>query len=114
MYGALRKLPTIIESYKTNICHNKSTMFKTADICQMLECHYDRTSSSRKDAIHGYCPPLKNAKRKQLRKTMYNSDFAVEAESVSKELYYLLSTDLEAVWCYDGLMLDGDRGMSVK
>ncbi|KAJ8958471.1 hypothetical protein NQ318_002263, partial [Aromia moschata] len=92
--GRLKKLPTIIESYKTNICNDKSTMFKTADICQMLEC-YKEEKTNKKD-IHGYCPPLKNIQHKRFRKTMYNTDFAIEAESVTKELYYLLNTDLEA------------------
>ncbi|KAJ8931351.1 hypothetical protein NQ314_015760 [Rhamnusium bicolor] len=40
LHGTLKKLPTIIETYKTNICHDKSTLFKTADICQMLDCGY--------------------------------------------------------------------------
>ncbi|XP_018562757.1 transcription initiation factor TFIID subunit 7-like isoform X2 [Anoplophora glabripennis] len=95
-YGTLKKLPTIIESYKTNICNDTSTLFKTADISQMLDCSNQGEISDKKDTIHGYCPPLKNVKTKRFRKTMYNTDFAIEAESVTKELYYLLSTDLEA------------------
>lgn len=97
LYGILKKLPTIMESCKTNICNDTSTLFKTADICQMLDCSNQHEVKEKKDTIHGYCPPLKNVKTKRFRKTMYNTDFAIEAESVTKELYYLLSTDLEAV-----------------
>lgn len=97
LYGTLKKLPTITESYKTNICNDRSTMFKTANISQMLDCSNQHEVKEKKETIHGYCPPLKNVKTKRFRKTMYNTDFAIEAESVTKELYYLLSTDLEAV-----------------
>ncbi|CAG9861263.1 unnamed protein product [Phyllotreta striolata] len=98
--GRLRKLPTIIESYKTNICNNKSLLFKTADICHIADCGYgdiDDETAEKAETIHGLCPSLKNVKKKRFRKTLFNKDFAVEAEKISKELYYLLSTDLEAV-----------------
>lgn len=101
LFGKLKRLPTIIESYKTNICNNKSLLFKTADLCHIAECFYEEIDDNKTETIHGYCPPLKNVKRKRFRKTMYNKDFAIEAEKVSRELYYLLSTDLEAVRSYN-------------
>ncbi|KAJ8917340.1 hypothetical protein NQ315_002362, partial [Exocentrus adspersus] len=97
MYGTLKKLPTIIESYKTNVCKDTASLYKTADICQILDCTTQPEFKAKPGTIHGYCPPLKNVKNKRFRRTLYNTDFAVEAETVTKELYYLLSTDLEAV-----------------
>lgn len=97
LYGTLKKLPTIIESYKTNICYNKSVLYKTADVCHFVECFYEDNDDNKTETKHGYCPPLKNVRKKRFRKTMFNQDFAVEAEKISKELYYLLSTDLDAV-----------------
>lgn len=97
LYGTLQKLPTIIESYKTNLCGSKSTLYKVADLCHIVHCNYEENTNGKTESTHGYCPPLKNVKKKRFRKTMYNENAALEAESVSKELYYLLSTDLEAV-----------------
>ncbi|CAH1957120.1 unnamed protein product [Acanthoscelides obtectus] len=99
LYGALKKLPTIVESYKTNICNNRSNLFKTADICYMAACSkdVDEITTDKVETIHGLCPPLKNVKKKRFRKTLFNKELALEAEWISKELYYLLSTDLEAI-----------------
>lgn len=97
LIGTVKKLPTVIESYKTNICNNKSVLFKTADVSHLVECSFEDNSNNKTELNHGYCPPLKNVKRKRFRKAMFNQDFAIEAETISKELYYLLSTDLEAV-----------------
>lgn len=97
LLGTLQKFPTVIESYKTNICNNKSVIFKTADVSYFVECGYEDPNDCSMELGHGYCPPLKNIKRKRFRRTMFNQDFAIEAEKISKELYYLLNTDLEAV-----------------
>lgn len=97
LIGTMKRLPTIIESYKTDICTNKSLFFKTADMCHIVECSYEDNDDGKIETSHGYCPPLKNVRKKRFRKTMYNKDFAIEAEKISRELYYLLSTDLEAV-----------------
>ncbi|CAH1163209.1 unnamed protein product [Phaedon cochleariae] len=114
LYGTLKKLPTIVESYKTNICNNKSVMFKTADICHIADCSYEEKPKEKIETIHGLTLPLKNVKRKRFRKTMYNADTAVEAEAVSKELYYLLSTDLEAVSSKFEILYENGSGPNVK
>lgn len=69
---------------------------KVADLCHFVEVS-ESDIDIKKESNHGYCPPFKNVREKRFRKTMYNQDFAIEAEKISKELYYLLSTDLEAV-----------------
>ncbi|XP_057669057.1 transcription initiation factor TFIID subunit 7-like isoform X1 [Diorhabda carinulata] len=97
LFGTLRKLPTIIESYKTNINNNKCLLFKTADICYIAECGYEENTTNPRHLQHGYCPPLKNCKKNRFRKTLYNKDVAIEAEALSKELHFLLAADLDAV-----------------
>ncbi|KAK9872007.1 hypothetical protein WA026_015253 [Henosepilachna vigintioctopunctata] len=94
MYGSLKKLPTIIESYKT---HDKVTICKTADINQILICDYGIKENKKVEYLHGISPPLKNVKKRRFRKTMINTDHAIEVENIERELYYLLRTDLEAV-----------------
>lgn len=51
----------------------------------------------KQDLPHGYSAPLKNVKRKRFRKTLVNLEVAEATEMITKELYYLLSTDLQAV-----------------
>lgn len=51
----------------------------------------------KQDLPHGYSAPLKNVKRKRFRKTLVNLEMAEATEMITKELYYLLSTDLQAV-----------------
>ncbi|XP_045466934.1 transcription initiation factor TFIID subunit 7 isoform X2 [Harmonia axyridis] len=94
IYGCLKKFPTIIESYKT---HDKVTICKTADVSHILLCGYEKYESKKVNYVHGITPPLKNVKKKRFRKTLINTDRAVEVENIERELYYLLRTDLEAV-----------------
>ncbi|XP_050302705.1 transcription initiation factor TFIID subunit 7-like isoform X2 [Anthonomus grandis grandis] len=97
LYAYLRKFPTIIESYKTNLGNDTATIFKTADVSHMLECFHEPLPHFKKESPHGYTPPLKNVKHRRFRKTLVNPEVAEETELVTKELYYLLSTDMEAV-----------------
>ncbi|XP_060533217.1 transcription initiation factor TFIID subunit 7-like [Cylas formicarius] len=93
--ACLRKFPTIIESYKTNICGDVANLYKTADVCHILEC-VDGVAEPRKKRLSaGYTAPLKNAKSR-FRKTLVNTEVAEDTELIAKELYYLFSTDLEA------------------
>lgn len=94
LYGCLKKLPTIVESYKTQ---DKITICKTADISQILICDYEKNDNKKLNYIHGITPPLKNVRKKRFRKTLINTDRAVEVENIERELYYLLRTDFEAV-----------------
>lgn len=63
----------------------------------MLECFEESIENYKKDTSHGYTLPLKNVKKKRFRKTLTNPEVAEETEVIAKELYYLLSTDLDAV-----------------
>ncbi|XP_072380381.1 transcription initiation factor TFIID subunit 7-like [Diabrotica undecimpunctata] len=96
LFGNLQKLPTIIESQKTNIDNNKSLLYKSADICYLADCSCEESSKKKAETPHGICPPLKNVKTKRFRKTLSNKESAFETESISKELYHLLRADLEA------------------
>lgn len=97
LHGRLKKLPTIIESHKTNLGVNKSTLYKVADVCHIVECNYEENPADKTETSHGYSPPLKNAKKKRFRKTKVNKNNAQGAEDVSNEVRYLLKQDLEAV-----------------
>ncbi|XP_076256305.1 transcription initiation factor TFIID subunit 7-like isoform X2 [Rhynchophorus ferrugineus] len=97
LFAYIRKFPTIIESYKTNMLDDKANMYKTADICHIVECFEEPLNCFSKDLNNGYTPPLKNVKSKRFRKTLDNPDVVQETELLTKELYYLISTDLEAV-----------------
>ncbi|ENN72553.1 hypothetical protein HUJ04_001173 [Dendroctonus ponderosae] len=92
----LIKLPTIVESYKTNIVGDRSTLFKTADITMIVQCTEEPLNQFTAESPHGYTLPLKNVRRRRFRKTLVNPEVAEEAEMVNRELYYLLSTDLQA------------------
>ncbi|NWR84845.1 TAF7 factor, partial [Furnarius figulus] len=107
-------LPCIIESLKTI---DKTTFYKTADICQMLVCTVDGDlyppleeqtvstdpkANKKKDKDrekkfiwnHGITLPLKNVQKRRFRKTAKKY---IESPDVEKEVKRLLSTDAEAV-----------------
>ncbi|XP_030750917.1 transcription initiation factor TFIID subunit 7-like isoform X3 [Sitophilus oryzae] len=67
------------------------------DICHIVECYEYPLDCFNKDLFHGYTPPLKNVKKRRFRKTLVNPELIEENESISKELYFLLKTDVEAV-----------------
>lgn len=96
-FAYIKKFPTIIESYKTNMLDDKANVYKTADISHIVECYEEPLNCFKKDLNHGYTPPLKNVKTKRFRKTLDNPEVVQETELLTKELYYLISTDLEAV-----------------
>lgn len=107
-------LPCILESLKTV---DKKTLYKTADICQMLVCSLDGdlyppleeptgtadSKSKKKDKDrdkkfvwnHGITLPLKNTRKRRFRKTAKKK--YIESPDVEKEVKRLLSTDAEAV-----------------
>ncbi|XP_066251996.1 transcription initiation factor TFIID subunit 7-like [Euwallacea similis] len=97
LYAYLKKFPTIIESYKTNIVGDKTNLYKTADVSYMLECLAEPTKNFKTDLLHGYAPPLKNVKKRRFRKNLVNPEMTEATELTTKELYYLLNTDLEAM-----------------
>uniref|UniRef100_A0A8C8TU13 TATA-box binding protein associated factor 7 like n=1 Tax=Peromyscus maniculatus bairdii TaxID=230844 RepID=A0A8C8TU13_PERMB len=89
----LVNLPCVIESMKTV---DRKTLYKTADISQMLVCSSDIT------------PPLKNVRKKRFRKTakklpsvkqMDEISFSecTESPNVEKEMKRLLCSDAEAI-----------------
>jgi len=106
----LLDLPTMIESHKT--IDNK-TLYKTADICQLLVCKEgeefekeDAASPSKKKrdpnkvdkkylCPHGIGPPLKNCRKRRFRKTLKKK--FVEAPEIEKEVKRLLRADNEAL-----------------
>ncbi|XP_061542708.1 transcription initiation factor TFIID subunit 7 [Phycodurus eques] len=123
-------LPCIIESLKTV---DKKTLYKTADICQMLVCTLDgdlyppleeptgtdpKTKKKDKDKDkkfiwnHGITCPLKNTRKRRFRKTAKKK--YIESPDVEKEVKRLLSTDADAVnvrWevIAEDDMKDGDQ-----
>lgn len=77
-------LPCVIESFKTI---DKKTVYKTADVCQMLICteeaepeEVDPKPLKKKDGMvkvekkylwpHGITPPLKNVRKRRFRRTL--------------------------------------------
>ncbi|KAL1502633.1 hypothetical protein ABEB36_007747 [Hypothenemus hampei] len=105
----LKKFPTIIESYKTNIANDKTNLYKTADISYILECFEHPVKKVKKEFIHGYTPPLKNVKKNRFRKTLVNPEETETTEMITKELYYLLSTDLDAVTTRFEILYENDN-----
>ncbi|TRY60117.1 hypothetical protein DNTS_006432 [Danionella cerebrum] len=107
-------LPCILESLKTV---DKKTLYKTADLCQMLVCTLDGdlyppleeptgttdSKNKKKDKDkdkkfvwnHGITLPLKNTRKRRFRKTAKKK--YIESPDVEKEVKRLLSTDAEAV-----------------
>jgi len=111
--SSLVDLPTIIESHKTI---DKNTLYKTADICQLLICKdsqegeenepegVESPSKKNKDPNkvdkkfvhkHGIGPPLKNCRKRRFRKTLKKK--YVEAPEIEKEVKRLLRADGEAL-----------------
>ncbi len=103
-------LPTIVESHKTI---DKKTLYKTADICQILICKEGEPSDDeipeeeekKKDPNkvdkkfvypHGVCPPLKNARKRRFRKTLRKKHVLDEPE-IEKEVKRLFREDNEAI-----------------
>ena len=111
MNAKLVDLPTIIESHKTI---DKKTLYKTADICQLLICKEGNESSDedfpeeeekKKDPSkvdkkfvypHGITPPLKNCRKRRFRKTLKKKHCLDEPE-IEKEVKRLFRNDNEAV-----------------
>lgn len=110
LHAKLVDLPTIVESHKTI---DKKTLYKTADICQMLICKEGEPSDDeipeeeekKKDPNkvekkyvypHGVCPPLKNCRKRRFRKTLKKKHCLDEPE-IEKEVKRLFRTDYEAV-----------------
>merc|ERR1712156_521784 len=111
MSAKLVDLPTIMESHKTI---DRKTLYKTADICQLLICREgddpsdDEVQSDeekKKDPNkvdkkfvypHGVCPPLKNCRKRRFRKTLKKKHCLDEPE-IEKEVKRLFRTDNEAV-----------------
>jgi len=111
MNAKLVDLPTVIESHKTI---DRKTLYKTADICQLLICREGDNPSDdeiqsdedkKKDPNkvdkkfvypHGICPPLKNCRRRRFRKTLKKKHCLDEPE-IEKEVKRLFRTDNEAV-----------------
>ncbi|XP_033119916.1 transcription initiation factor TFIID subunit 7-like [Anneissia japonica] len=103
-------IPTILESYKTV---DKKTVFKTADICQMLVCSNegDDSGSGREEKPsphkntgkvdkkflwnHGLTPPLKNVRKRRFRKTAKKK--YIESPDIEKEVKRLLRMDSTAI-----------------
>ncbi|XP_022181374.1 transcription initiation factor TFIID subunit 7-like [Myzus persicae] len=112
LFAKVVDLPTIIEGQKT--LDNK-TMYKTADICQMIICKENEELFLSEDDEetkvlkkkepykvdkkylwpHGVTPPLKNVRKRRFRKTL-RKQYA-EAPEIEKEVKYLLKSDSEAV-----------------
>lgn len=110
MSSKLVDLPTIVESHKTI---DKKTLYKTADICQLLICKEGDPSDDdlpeeeekKKDPNkvdkkfvypHGVCPPLKNCRKRRFRKTLKKKHCLDEPE-IEKEVKRLFREDNEAV-----------------
>lgn len=111
LYGKVYDLPTIVESLKTV---DRKSVYKTADICQIMLCKNDIDPSSTEDESqikpkkkdpfkvdkkflwpHGITPPTKNVRKRRFRKTLKKK--SVEAPEIEKEVKRLLRADNEAV-----------------
>lgn len=118
--GKLMDLPTIIESFKTV---DKKSLYKTADICQMLNCTEEsddpsvdideaEQTSHKKDKKfvfnHGVTPPLKNVRKRRFRKTARKKH--QECPEVEKELKRLLRADVQAESVTFELLADEEKG----
>lgn len=111
MSSKLVDLPTVIESHKTI---DRKTLYKTADICQLLICRdgddpsddeaqSDEEKKKDQNKVdkkfvhpHGACPPLKNVRKRRFRKTLKKKHCLDEPE-IEKEVKRLFRTDNEAV-----------------
>ena len=109
----LTNLPCIVESWKT---FDKKSLWKTADICQILVCRNPEGPDSSTDEDenatadhfkkhlqeakkyrypHGLTPPLKNVRKRRFRKTAKQK--YVDAPEIEKEVKRLLRADISAV-----------------
>lgn len=102
-------LPCIVESHKT---FDKKTMWKTADISQMLVCTKDplpltdeedkpqrKSLNEKVDKKfiwnHGITPPLKNVRKRRFRKSARKK--YIEAPDIEEEVKRLLRMDSTAI-----------------
>lgn len=104
-------LPTIVESLKTI---DRKSVYKTADICQMMICKAELDPSSTEEESlaknkkkdpnkvdkkylfpHGITPPTKNVRKRRFRKTLKKK--SVDAPEIEKEVKRLLRADNEAL-----------------
>ncbi|XP_072938870.1 transcription initiation factor TFIID subunit 7-like [Epargyreus clarus] len=110
LYGRIMDLPTIVESLKTI---DKKSVYKTADICQIMICKTERDPSveeespvknKKKDPFkvdkkflwpHGITPPTKNVRKRRFRKTLRKKN--TEGPEIEREVKRLLRADNEAV-----------------
>lgn len=109
LHAKIVDLPTIIESLKTI---DRKSVYKTADICQMMICKEeldpvsteDESPKKKKDPLkvdkkylhpHGITPPTKNIRKRRFRKTLRKK--CMEAPEIEKEVKRLLRADNEAV-----------------
>ncbi|XP_063534434.1 transcription initiation factor TFIID subunit 7-like [Cydia strobilella] len=109
LHAKIVDLPTIIESLKTI---DRKSVYKTADICQMMICKEeldpvsteDESPKKKKDPLkvdkkylhpHGVTPPTKNIRKRRFRKTLRKK--CMEAPEIEKEVKRLLRADNEAV-----------------
>lgn len=111
LHSKIVDLPTIVESLKTI---DRKSVYKTADICQMMICKDELDPSSteeespaknkKKDPFkvdkkflfpHGITPPTKNVRKRRFRKTLKKK--SVDAPEIEKEVKRLLRADNEAV-----------------
>lgn len=111
LHGKIVDLPTIVESHKTI---DRKSVYKTADICQIMICKDEIEPSSTEDESptknkkkdpfkvdkkflwpHGITPPTKNVRKRRFRKTLKKKN--IEAPEIEKEVKRLLRADNEAV-----------------
>lgn len=118
--GKLLDVPTIVESFKTV---DKKSFYKTADICQMLNCteecgdpdveidEAEQTSHKKERKFmfnHGVTPPLKNVRKRRFRKTARKKH--QDCPEVEKELKRLLRADVQAENVTFELLADEEKG----
>ncbi|KAB0791764.1 hypothetical protein PPYR_03564 [Photinus pyralis] len=86
-------LPCVIDSNTTT---DKTYIFKTANISQMLVCEKTPTEGSSSQHPHGLAPPLKNVRKQRFRKVLHNKENIEEVVELERELLLLLRADSEA------------------
>ncbi|XP_052754590.1 transcription initiation factor TFIID subunit 7-like [Galleria mellonella] len=126
LYGKIVDLPTIVESLKTI---DRKSIYKTADICQIMICKEELDPSSTEDESptknkkkdpfkvdkkflwpHGITPPTKNVRRRRFRKTLKKK--CAEAPEIEKEVKRLLRADNEAVsYTWEIIKEEDDQNM---
>lgn len=111
MSSKLVDLPTIMETHKTI---DRKTIYKTADVCQLLICKEGEQSDEDEDEAqkqpkkdpnkvdkkflypHGICAPLKNCRKRRFRKTL-KKKYGIDEPEIEKEVKRLFRVDNEAV-----------------